>query len=142
MWLLRVEKADNEQPLHTFAGTQITEKQDMLYIDQDLYLNKIYQTPNKVEFNTPASMRLKSEWKAYTRPDLTFEISQIAQMTRTMFQQDLSKHCKILSKAIESVHDNRASMRIPKLDLDTLCTATYSDAAFGNNIDLSTQLGK
>ena len=83
---------------------------------------------------------MKLAWLEHTRPDLTFEISQKAQVTRTVFERDPSEHCESLNKAIKYAHHNIASICIPKLDLDTLRVVAYSDAAFANNIDLSQQL--
>ena len=59
-----------------------------------------------------------------------------------MFERNSSKHYKRLNKAIEYDYDNRASICIPKLDLDKLRVVAYSNAAFENNIDLSLQLGR
>ena len=84
---------------------------------------------------------MKLAWLANTRPDLAFEISQIAQVTRAMFDQDMTKHCKRLKKAIKYAHYNKASTRIPKGDFGSLRIVAYIDAAFANNADLSSQLG-
>ena len=65
-----LETAGNEQPSFTFAGVHITEQQDMLYIDQDFYLNEIEQTLNEVELSKLAFMRMWSAWLTNTRPDL------------------------------------------------------------------------
>ena len=37
--------------------------------------------------------------------------------------------------------DNRISLRIPKLNKDTLRVIGFADSSFANNADLSTQLG-
>ena len=57
-----------------------------------------------------------------------------------MYENDISKHCKRLNKAIKYVHDTKASIRIPKLDCKSIRIKAYSDAAFVNNTDVSSQL--
>ena len=49
--LERFETTGDDQPPFIFAGLNITEKQDMLNIDQDFYLNKIEQTSHEAEFS-------------------------------------------------------------------------------------------
>ena len=56
--LERMATTVNDQPSLTIAGMHITEKQDMLNIDHDFYLNKIEQTPYEADLNTTSSMRM------------------------------------------------------------------------------------
>ena len=84
---------------------------------------------------------MKLAWLENTRIDLAFEFSQIAQVTRTMFESDVTKHCKRLNTAIKYAHDTKTSIRIPKLDTDLFRIVSYSDVAFANNADLFSQLG-
>ena len=138
--LERFETTGNEEPPFTFAGMHITYNQGMFNIDQDFYMSKIEQIPSDAEFSKFASMRMKLACLANTRQDLAFKISQIAKVTRAMFDQEVTKHCKRLNKTIKYANDNMASIRIPKLDFDSLRIVAYSDAAFANNADLSSQL--
>ena len=59
-----------------------------------------------------------------------------------MYERNITKHFKRLNKAIKYVHDYKASICIPKLDCNSLNITAYSDAAFANNVDLSSQLGR
>ena len=68
----------------------ITESDNMYHIDQDLYMNKIEQIPSNAEFSKFASMKMKLVWLANTRPNKVLEISQISQVTRTMYEKDTS----------------------------------------------------
>ena len=87
-------------------------------------------------------MRMKLALLASTRPNMALEISQIPQVTRVMYEKGISKHCKRLNKAIKYVHDHKASIRILKFSYNSLRITAYSDAAFANNADLSSQLGR
>ena len=44
--------------------------------------------------------------------------------------------------AIKYLHDHKSSIRIPKLDYNSQRITAYSNAAFANNADLSSQLGR
>ena len=59
-----------------------------------------------------------------------------------MYEKNIAKHYKRLDKAIKFVHDHKASIRIPKLYCNSLKISVYSDAAFANTPDLSSQLGQ
>ena len=63
-----------------------TEFQELLHINQDFYVSKIEQIPIEADLSKSTSMRMKLAWIASPRPDLVFELSQIAQVTRTMFE--------------------------------------------------------
>ena len=63
-------------------------------------------------------------------------------MTQAMYEKDISIHLKRLNKAIKYVHDDEVPIRIPRLDYSSLRITSYSDAAFANNADLSSQLGR
>ena len=77
-----------------------------------------------------------------TRPDIVFEISQIAQKTGAMYEKDISKHCKRLSRAIEYVHDHKVYISIPRLNCNSSRVTANSGIAFANNANLSSRLGR
>ena len=53
---------------------------------------------------------------------------------------DINTHCKRLNRGIKYVHDHKASIRIRKLDYNSLMIIAYSDAAFANYAELSSEL--
>ena len=119
----------------------ITESENTYYINQDLYLSPIEQIPSDAEYSEFVSMRMKLAWLESTRPEIVFEILQTAQVARSMYRKDTTKHCKRLNKAIKYVHDHKTSIHIPKLVFNSLRITAYSDGAFANNANLSSQLG-
>lgn len=80
-------------------------------------------------------------WLANSRPDCLFSISQLAQVTDEMFQQNLPLHIRYLNTAFKFAIDNPVSLAILRLDLESLRVLGFSDSSFANNHDLSTQLG-
>ena len=105
-------------------------------------MSKIEQILPNAEFRTTALMRMRLAWLANTRPNILLEISQIAQLTRSMYEKDMSTHCKRLKKLIKYLHDQKAPTRIPKLDYDSLRMTAYSDASISNNAGLSSRPGR
>ena len=140
--LERFETAENQQTPFTFAGMHITEYDNMYHIDQDFYISKIEQISSNAELSKIASMRMRLPCLANTRPNIVLEISKIAQVTRITYEKYISKHCKRLNRAIKYVHDRQVTIRILKLDSNSLRITAYSDAAFVNNADLSSQHGR
>ncbi len=69
------------------------------------------------------------------------EISQLAQVTEDRFAKEPKLFIRRLNKATKYAVDSRFSLKIPKLDKDSLRVVGFSDASFASNHDLSTQLG-
>ena len=85
---------------------------------------------------------MRLAWLPNTRPDLLFEISQLAQVTLEISEQDDRAHWKRLNKAIRYARVNVTNLRIPSLECKSIRTKGHSDAAFHNNHDLKSQLGR
>lgn len=62
-----------------------------------------------------------------------FDISQLAQVACKFFEKERISVIKRRDKSIK--------LKIPKLVLDSIHVAGFSDASFASNHDLSTQLG-
>lgn len=75
------------------------------------------------------------------QPDCLFEISQLAQVTETMFNEGKESHIRRLNKAVKYAIDNRVYVKVPKLDKTSLLIVGFSNASFANNTDLTSQLG-
>ena len=80
-------------------------------------------------------MRMRATWLSNTRPDLQFEISQLAQVTENRFKEDAAAQLKRLNNVVRHAHDNIAHLSFPNLDLNSIRIVGYSDAAFANNYD-------
>ena len=139
----RFETTGDDNPPFTFAGFNISKRTDVpLAIDQIFYMKKLEELDLSSSFSDFRSMRMRLAWLANTRPDLQFEISQLAQITGRRFNDDARAHLKRLNAAIRYAHHNIAYLKFPKLDRSSLRIIGYSDAAFANNLDLTSQLGR
>ena len=76
----------------------MTESENMFHVDQDFYMNKIEQIPSDAELSKFASMRIKLAWVSSTGPDIVLEVSNIAQVTRSMYEKDIINHFKRLKR--------------------------------------------
>ena len=140
--LKRFETSGDEHPPFTFAGFNIAKRTDVPYaIDQLFYLKKLEELDQSSSFNDFRSMRMRLAWLANTRPDLQFEISQLAQITGQRFSDNAPAHVQRLNAAIRYAINNIACIKFPQLDQSSVKLIGYSDAAFANNFDLSSQLG-
>ena len=138
----KFEMADDQDLPCLFKGFSLSRHKDGTIIqDQHEYLKRLEELPADCSFNTFRSMRMKLAWLANTRPDCLLEISQLAQITERMFEEDQRKIVRQLNRAVRYAIQNQISLRIPALDLDTLRIIGYSDSSFANNRDLSSQLG-
>ena len=133
---------DEELPL-TFAGIQLSKSPEKtICIDQSFYLRKLEELEKDATFPSFRSMRMKLAWLANSRPDICFAISQIAQVTEKVFNEDKHKAIKLLNSTIRYTVSHPTTLKFRRLDLRSLRLIGYSDAAFANNADLSSQLGR
>ena len=145
----RFEMAEDQKLPCSFTGFSLARNKDGDIIqDQHEYLKKFERLPLTASFPQFRSMRMQFRsmrmrlaWLANTRPDCLFEIAQLAQVTEEMFSQHPKQVLQRLNKAVAFAIDNRISLRIPKLNKDTLRVIGFADSSFANNADLSTQLG-
>ena len=138
----KFEMADDQDLPCVFTGFSLKRSQDGTFIqDQHEYLKRLEELPADCPFKAFRSMRMKLAWLANTRPDCLFEISQLAQITEEMYEEDRRKVVRQLNRTIRYAIQNQISLQIPVLNIDTLRIIGYSDSSFANNRDLSSQLG-
>lgn len=111
-------------------------------MDQIFYVKQLQELNKPSPYAKFRSMPMKLAWLAHSHPDLLFEIWQMAQITLERFNESSQAHRKRLNNAIRHAHGNIAHLKFPKLDLDSIRVVGYSDAAFANNHDLKSQLGR
>lgn len=87
-------------------------------------------------------MRMKIARFSNTRPDMQFEISQLAQIKQLRFDSDAAAHIKRINQLVRYTKQNSSVIKIPELDRGSVRIVGYSDAAYFNNHDNSSQLGR
>ena len=136
------DMSDNEELPCTFSGFVLNRNTDgEISIDQRNYLRKLETLTLDATFASFRSMRMRLAWLSHTRPDCLFMISQLAQVTESIFENERSKHIRILNKAVRHAKREHNAITIKKLDVHNFRLIGFSDASFANNADLSTQLG-
>ncbi len=75
----RFETSGDEFPPFTFAGFNITSNYEVPYtIDQTFYIRQLEELDLSASYPDFRSMRMRLAWLSNTRPELQFEISQLA----------------------------------------------------------------
>lgn len=132
---------DKELPC-TFTGFKLEKNEDgVLQLQQHDYLSQITVLPEDASFSDLASTRMKLAWLSHSRPDCLFEISQLTQITKDVFEQERRTLIRRTNKLIKYAKQNELSLRFPKLDKNSLKIVGFSDASFAGNRDFSSQLG-
>ena len=139
----KFETSGDESLLITFVGFQISRnKHNLLSIRQTFCMRRLEELDPSLPFTDFRSMRMRLAWLANTRPDISFEISRLAQITLDRFNEGARAHWKRLNSAIRYAHDNMVNLKFPKIELNRVRIFGYSDTAFANNADKKSQLGR
>lgn len=83
---------------------------------------------------------MKLAWPTSTPPDMLFDISHLAHVSEEILDRDSKMHIKRLNSLTRCAQKSVAHLLFPKLDKDSIGLVGYSDAAFANNYDLTSQL--
>ena len=88
-------KTSDDDELLTFSGFNISKiGEEGLAIDQTFYLKNLEQLQLDATYEDFRSMRMKVARMTNTKPDMQFEISQLAQVTQERFDKDTKAHLK------------------------------------------------
>lgn len=132
---------DSTLPIE-FTGFAVKKDQDgELILDQHHFLRKLECLPPNASLNRFRSMRMRLAWLINSRPDFLFDIAKIAQVIEDMFYERPKHYIGQLKKVIKYATDNFTTVKILKLDMESLQIVGFSDASFVNNYDLSSQHG-
>lgn len=107
---------------------------------QKLYLNKFEDLPTEASISAFRSMSMRLAWRANTRSDCLFEISQLSQVTVERFYIERTATIRRPRKITKFTVDNHTSLNILKLEKESLNVIGFSDASFSSNYDLSIQI--
>lgn len=134
---------DEDLPLE-FTGIFIRKGDDVPFtIDQKSYISKkpLPELTLTSTFKEFASARMRVAWLSHTRLDCLYDINQLAQVTAEVFNEYKSEVVEQYSKLVEMIRTEDLPIKVPKLNIETLRLIGFSDASFGSNRDLSSQLG-
>jgi hypothetical protein len=80
-------------------------------------------------------------WLVNTRPDISCATSMASRTTNDLFTTKPVQYIKELNRIVRHIKTINLPLLFPRLDLDTFKLLAYTDSSFGNNDDLSSQLG-
>ena len=139
----KFETNGDQDPPFNFAGLNISPCANHAYTtDQKFYTTKFEELDKPTIFSQHRSMRMELSWLGNSRPDVQFEISQLAQVTQDMLEKEPNRHVKSLNSFIRYAHNIVAHLKFPDLDHNSLWLVGYSDSAYTNSQYLSSQLGR
>ncbi|KAA8492079.1 Copia protein [Porphyridium purpureum] len=129
---------DDGPPLR-FAGQSMRLVRGMLEIDQQAFLKVLLDQDTKVNsYKELQTIRGKWAWlSALTSPLTTYITGQLMQVTESTFDRDKTNHLISMARNVVGLD---TKLLVPNLSTK-LALRVYSDAAFGNNEDLSSQVG-
>ena len=140
---VKFDTTGDEEPPLTFSGFHITIPSNFPFtMDQTFYIRNLEELNIDSRFLAFRSTGMKLAWLASTLPDMLFEISQLAQVTEEHFNFGAKEYIKRLNSSTKYAHNNMAHLLFRKLDMNSVRLVGYSDAAFSNNRDRTSQLGR
>jgi hypothetical protein len=124
------------------AGIEFRCSTDGIRVNQTQYLRSLKFLPSDASYEEFRSARMKLMWLVHSRPDVAYSSATAAQVTGEQWDSSRGNSIKRLNATVKRLHNSREeSMFFPRLDLNTLRILVYADASFGNNEDLSSQMG-
>ena len=133
---------DREFDKVQFSGVNIEASNNGFCIHQESYIKTIASLSKDDSFAQYSSLRAKLMWLLQTRPDIACAVAQSTQVTQTRFTSDSTTHKKLLNSVVRHIGKTSAQRLLyPKLDKESIRLQTYSDAAYSNNYDGTSQLG-
>ena len=82
-----------------------------------MYIRHLVPLSSNATFSDFASLRMKLEWLAHTRPDVLFEVSQLTQIKTHRFKEDSKEIIKRANTVLKYAKDNIVSVKFPSLDV-------------------------
>ena len=122
-----------------FAGIEVSTTEGMFQVHQRKQIEKLDLLPLDATHREFKSKLMSMGWITHTRPDISCKVAQLAQVTENRFTEEHVKQLNSGIKYLKGTIDQGLSFK--KLDLESLYIRVYTDAAFANNIDLTSQLG-
>ena len=84
------------------------------------------------DFRKLRQVRAQLTWLMHTRPDICIDANKLAQVTENNFKiQDVKYYNKIVDYLKST---NERTLKMKKLDLNSLHIRAYSDASFANKL--------
>ncbi len=127
----RFQMGEDEKIPCTFSGFSFERNKDgCLEQHHNFYLRKLEKLRLESPFTKFRSTRMRLALLSNARPDRQLETSHLAQVTKDRFKDQRPAIIRRLNKATKYAVDNRISLKIPQLDMDSLRIVCFSDASF------------
>lgn len=121
-----------------FAGVYVKKISEGYMIHQESSISRLKLLDPGCTFQEFRSARARLTWMQHTRPEIAAIVNFLSQCIADTYKEKI----KLYNGTVKELQlDPSRGLKMKKLDLQTLHIKVYSDAAFANNTDLSSQLG-
>ena len=122
-----------------FSVVYIDRSHNSFNIHQRPYIDRLKPLPSDAKLVLLRQYRAQFTWLIHSRPDLRDVTGKLAQVTEKSLN---ISYVKQYNTTVRYLEDTRhLTIRICKLDPESLHVCAYSDASFSSNTDHSSQLG-
>lgn len=135
---------EDEQNPWNFTGFRLSVGSNGVFRqDQNKYLKKLEHLSLDETFSEFRSMRMRLTGLEHNRTYLLFEISQLAaQVTEYKYMPYKRRSIKKIKNPVKYEINNRVTLKVSKMEeRPERVSSGFSDASFGDNEELTTQLG-
>ena len=125
----------------TYVGIEIESHDSSFELHQTKYTEKITAELMLKDgtFSDFRSKRAQLAWLCQTRPDIACAVAKLAQVSQERFGQ---KHVTDINRVLKQLRNKpRRPLKFVKLEANSTEIVCFSDSAFGNNEDFSSQIG-
>lgn len=135
----RFDTKDIVLPTFEFAGITVEKTEYRYLAHQASYAKSLQELSPDSTFDEYRTLRHKLAWFSLTRHDICATANIASQTTEVGFDKG---HVKAMNKVVRKILGTpHRGLRYHNLDKSSLILVAISDASFGNNEDLTSQLG-
>ena len=80
---------------------------------------------------------MRLAWLCNSRPDLQYELSQLAQVTQLRYDEEKKNIVRKINNSASYVLESPAQIKFPELNPESLRIVGYSEAGYASNHGLS-----
>lgn len=126
----------------TFTGFPLRhDGKNVIVQDQHSYLKNLEEINTSAGYETFHYMRMRLSWLSNTKPDCLFDISQLVEVTKEIFEKPRDINIRHLNHAVRYAKSNAVSIHFLSLDCNSIRVIGYPASSFANNAHFSSQLG-
>lgn len=109
-------------------------------MNQNSYVKTIKPLNHDAGYSQFASIRMNFSWFTHTRPECSYEVFQLAQVTYEIFYTEQNDVINRFNKLVSHVHKHTLGIIISNLYMYYIKIVGFSEESFSGNEDFTSQL--